>query len=146
MTVTNNGSEIDTITNTPPSRLVVMLYDGVITALDSAIEAIEDGDIEKRCKCVNVAIEVISYLYMSLDMEKGGIISENLAKLYRFSMTQLPLVNRDNDPAMARAVIEILRPIHESWIEIDSAMSAPFILPLANENHRAMPSRARATA
>lgn len=133
MTQTDITAEMNQIRNTPPSRLIVMLYDGVIAALDAAIEAIEDGDIAKRCRCTNVAIEVVSYLYMSLDMEKGGAIADNLAKLYRFVIIELGKVNRDNDPNVARGIIAVLQPLYDSWLELDTAMNEPLVLPPARQ-------------
>lgn len=145
---TTQDADLEQIRNTPPSRLVVMLYDAIIAALESAIESIEDGDIAKRCRCVNVAIEVTSYLYMSLDMEKGGIIAENLSKLYRFVIIELPKINRDNDPAIARAIIGLLQPLHQSWIQLDSALNEPVavpVVPLRSTRGRAR-NKARASA
>jgi flagellar protein FliS len=128
---TQTNAAMEEIRRTAPSRLVVMLYDGIIAALESAVEAIEDGDVEKRCRCVNLAIEIVSYLYMSLDMEKGGEIATNLGKLYRFFINETPRINRDNDAQLAYELIKLIEPLHRAWTEVDSEMVASPALAVA---------------
>lgn len=130
-TATLPNAAIEEIRRTAPSRLVVMLYDGIIAALESAIEAIEDGNIEKRCNCVNLAVEIVSYLHMSLDMEKGGEIAANLAQLYRFIIGEMPRINKDNDGLLAQELIGLIEPLHRAWTEVDSEMVAAPALAVA---------------
>ena len=43
----------------------------------------------------------------------------NLDRLYSFNLSQLPLVNLDNDAALARRLGDLLRPLRQSWMELD---------------------------
>lgn len=101
-----------------PAMLVFMLYDKAITCLKEAVKAIEDNEIEARWRANGRAMEIISHLQMTLDMDKGGEIAANLDKLYRYIMTRLPKVDIRNDAQAAREVISLLEPLRESWREL----------------------------
>ena len=102
-----------------PSRLIVILYDEAINSLVAAMDAISRGDIEARFNATTRTIEVISELYVSLDMENGGEIAETLAALYSHIIAQMPVINFTNDIMVADQLIGLLRPIRESWNELD---------------------------
>lgn len=102
-----------------PSRLVVMLYDEAIASLAAAIDAIGRGNIEDRFNATTRATDVVSGLYLSLDMEQGGEIADNLGNIYNFILTQLPMVNFENNPDIAEQAINLLRPMRDSWFELD---------------------------
>lgn len=101
-----------------PVQLVAMLYDRAITCLNEAIKAIEAGEIERRWQANTKAIDIISHLAMTLDMDKGGQIAQNLEQLYRFMVAQLVNVDVRNDPKPARDVIKLLEPLRDSWKEL----------------------------
>ena len=102
-----------------PSALVVMLYDEAIANLEIAVEAIEKGDIEARFEATARVADIVSQLYLALDMEQGGEIAEHLGGIYNFILTQLPRVNFHDDVDMARQAIGLLRPVRDSWFELD---------------------------
>ena len=112
-----------------PGQLVVMLYDRAIRALRDAIRAIEAGDIEARCQHVTRATDIVSHLWTTLDMEKGGEIARNLGDLYRFVSTKLGEINMRNDPEVARAMIGLLEPLAESWRSIAGEAAGPTTRP-----------------
>ena len=59
-------------------RLIVLLYEGIIKQLSTAVTYIENngkiapGNIEKYGICIQKAQAIITELQVSLDMEKGG--------------------------------------------------------------------------
>lgn len=108
---------------TTGTRLVVLMYDGCIGALNKALADIEAGDLEGRCKAVNMAVDILAQLTNSLDMEKGGQIAENLNNLYRFMISRLQRVNLLNDPQPARDVLRILDPLYNAWRRLDEQLS-----------------------
>lgn len=119
MFVTLPNEDLKEIGEAFPSRLIVILYDEAINSLLVAMDAISRGDIETRFKATTRTIEVISELYVSLDMENGGEIAETLAALYDHIITQMPMLNFTNDVMIADHIIGLLRPIRESWNELD---------------------------
>ena len=57
-------------------------------------------------------------------MEQGGVIAENLSAIYNFVLGQLPELNFRNDAAVAEQAIMLLRPIRDSWFELDERIRA----------------------
>lgn len=110
---------IEEIGEAYPSHLIVILYDEAINSLLAAMDAISRGDIEARFNATTRTADVISELYISLDMELGGEIAETLASLYSHIITQLPQINFTNDVMIAEQLINLLRPIRDSWSELD---------------------------
>jgi len=111
------------VTRARPTRVVVMLYDEAIASLAAAIEAMAQNQIEERCNRVNLVTEIIGTLHMSLDMENGGEISDQLGSLYRFVLAQLIRINIHSDAALAAKVIELLTPLRDAWEEVDQRMA-----------------------
>ena len=101
-----------------PAQLVVMLYEKAIASLNESIRAIEDGDIERRWKTNKDTNEIVAQLAMTLDLERGGIIANNLEQLYLYILSRLPSIDLRNDPAPAREVISILEPLHDAWRQL----------------------------
>ena len=110
---------IEEISEAFPSRLIVILYDEAINGLVAAMDAISRGDIEARFNATTRTVEIISELYVSLDMENGGEIAESLAAFYGHIIAQMPILNFSNDVMIADQMIALLRPIRESWNELD---------------------------
>ena len=115
---------IESLSESSPSRLVVMLYDETLSSLESAVEAIARGDIEARCHATNRAIEILSHLYLTLDTQQGGEIADCLSNIYRFVLSRMARVNAANDAAPAREAIRLLAPVRASWQQLDERMVA----------------------
>ena len=101
-----------------PAMLVFMLFEKAIACLKESIKAIEDKEIEARWKANGRAMEIISHLQMTLDIDKGGEIAANLDRLYRYMLSRLPKVDIRNDAQAAQEVIELLEPLRDSWREL----------------------------
>lgn len=101
-----------------PAKLVSMLYDKVVLSLKEVIAAIEAGDIEGRWKANKRATEILTHMWSTLDVEKGGEIAQNLESLFAYMLSRLPDVDFQNDPEPAREVMELLEPLRESWREL----------------------------
>ena len=108
-----------------PAKLVSMLYDKVALSLKEAIAAIEAGDIEARWRANARAMEILSHMWTTLDIEKGGEIAQNLDSLFSFMLSRLPEVDFRNDPGPAREVLELIEPLRESWRELAKRELSP---------------------
>ena len=108
-----------------PAKLVSMLYDKVTLSLKEAIAAIEAGEVEARWRANARAMEILSHMWSTLDVEKGGEIAQNLESLFSFMLARLPEVDLRNDPEPAREVISLLEPLRESWRELAKRELAP---------------------
>ena len=103
------------IMTAPPAKLVAMCYDRAIGSLMDAATAIEKNDIQRRCDNATRAANIIAHLWSTLDMEKGGEIAQNLSSIYGFAMQRLLDVNMRNDAKAANEVIDLLKPLAQSW-------------------------------
>ena len=114
----------DELRDASQCRLVVTFYDQIVASLEEAIEAIEAGEIERRYNAVKVATGLISELHLALDEEFGGDIARNLGQIYTYVLTRLPRVNTHNDPAPAENGLRLLKPLRDSWAELDQMIEA----------------------
>lgn len=117
----SNGSrqyQTQQIMTASPAMLVFMLFEKAIGSLQEAIQAIENKEIEARWRANGRAMEIISHLQMTLDMQKGGEVAANLDRLYSYMLTRLPKVDIRNDAAVAVEVVRLLEPLRESWREL----------------------------
>ena len=100
-------------TSARPDRDTVSLYDAAISALDEAIAAIDRDDIEGRCRAVYRATDVITTLYLQLDVKRMGELADDLADLYGHILGCLVGINYYNDSRIARETIELLHTLKE---------------------------------
>src|SRR5690349_1021011 len=63
-------------------RLVILLYEQAIQDLQQAAKAMDENNIELRTNRINHALEVVSRLQATLDMERGGQVARNLLAFY----------------------------------------------------------------
>nr|WP_023638245.1 flagellar export chaperone FliS [Musicola paradisiaca] len=103
-----------------PHKLITMLFDGAISALVRADIFMEQGDTVAKGNAITKAVRIIdSGLLASLDMEKGGEISTNLAQLYDYMIRQLLNANLRNDRELLQEITELLRGIADAWKQVD---------------------------
>jgi flagellar protein FliS len=100
-----------------PLELVVMLYDGVITALLRAVNAIEAHDIEGKCRHLNRALAIIIQLEGTLNFEQGGEIARNLKGFYAYSRAKIMQANAENSVESLRSLIEHYTALRDAWNE-----------------------------
>lgn len=112
-------NEIQTgVEGASPHRLVQMLYEGLIDRLMQAKGAIARKNFEAKSRNLNKAVEIISHLQSTLDMDKGGDFSENLFQLYDFFRRQLFLASRNNDLLMLDDVVSLVKELKTAWDEM----------------------------
>ncbi len=118
----SNAEAEAVVLSASPTRLIVITYDAAISSLESAMEMIDNGDIEGRWKAVECATEMVSELYLSLDHDQGGEIAQNLGALYAFILSRLPRINFYNDKQTAADAISWLKNLRDSWHQLDISL------------------------
>lgn len=102
-----------------PHKLILMLFDGAIMALGSAMRHMAEGNIPAKGQDISKAIEIISNgLRVSLDLEAGGELAERLFALYDYMTVRLLHANLHNDPAAIEEVSRLLGELRSAWEEI----------------------------
>jgi flagellar protein FliS len=113
------------VTSASPHKLIVMLYDGALAAIMTAITQMKAGNVEEKGKAISKAIRIIDDgLRASLDKEVGGDIARNLDALYDYMSRRLLEANLKNDPAMLDEVRGLLADLRDTWNQI-GAPAAP---------------------
>lgn len=135
------------VTTTSQGDLVVMLYDGAIKFLNQAKVYLAANDMAKKGLAISKALDVINELDSSLNMEKGGELSNNLHGLYAFCTNQLVMANLKKDPERIDHVLKVLTGIRSAYAEIASLPEAQAAAQEAASNLHAnaiLPPRAQA--
>jgi len=108
-----------------PHKLVVMLYDGVIVALLSAINGIKAANIATKGAALSKAITIIDNgLRASLDKKAGGEIAANLDALYDYMSRRLLEANIKNDATIVEEIHGLMANLREAWVQIGEKQDA----------------------
>lgn len=117
-----------------PHKLVVMLYDGVIVALLSAINNIKSSNVAAKGAAISKAITIIDNgLRASLDKKAGGEIAANLDALYDYMSRRLLEANIKNDTSIIEEVHGLMASLRDAWVQIGdkaepAAQQAPALM------------------
>ena len=98
-----------------PGELVVMLYQGALRFVTSAIEALDARDIQGAHNGLVRTQAIISELNTTLDVARGGQFARNLSSLYDFMTRRLIDANVRKEAAPAREVQGLLRELLPAW-------------------------------
>ncbi|MFC0166591.1 flagellar export chaperone FliS [Pseudoduganella danionis] len=99
-----------------PHKLIVMLFDGALVALGTALNSMRDGNIGEKGKSISKAIMIIdSGLRAALDKKAGGEIAEGLDALYEYMSGRLLTANLNNDPSILEEVQRLLTELRDAW-------------------------------
>jgi flagellar protein FliS len=100
-------------------RLIVMLFDGALIAVRTALKEMQASNIAAKGEAVSKAISIIDGgLRASLDKKVGGDIAENLDALYAYMSKQLLMANLQNDPVKLEEVLKLLVDLRDAWCAI----------------------------
>ncbi|WP_312241807.1 flagellar export chaperone FliS [Pantoea sp.] len=100
-------------------QLVVMLFDGALSALVRARLFMQDGNLEGKGNSISKAINIIEGgLKQGLDENSGDALADNLVGLYSYMVRRLLKANLNNDVAAVEEVEGLLRNIADAWKEV----------------------------
>ncbi|ERM08085.1 flagellar export chaperone FliS [Pantoea agglomerans] len=100
-------------------QLVVMLFDGALSALIRARLFMQDGNIEGKGNSISKAINIIEAgLKEGLTENRGDELADNLLDLYNYMTRRLLHANLHNDVAAVEEVEGLLRNIADAWKEV----------------------------
>ena len=100
-------------------QLVVMLFDGALSALIRARLFMQDGNIEGKGSSITKAINIIEAgLKEGLAENRGDELADNLLDLYNYMTRRLLQANLHNDVAAVEEVEGLLRNIADAWKEV----------------------------
>jgi flagellar protein FliS len=102
-----------------PHKLVEMLLEGAIDAIQKARGALDREDVRTKNEQASKAVRIVEEgLRAALDPVAGGQLAAELDQLYAYIVRKLTLANlRNNDAAMMECV-QLLQPIRDAWSSI----------------------------
>lgn len=99
-----------------PHKLVVMLFEGAMAAIASAIQHMQTGDIAAKGQAISKAIMIIDNgLRASLDKNVGGEVALNLDALYEYMSNRLLLANLKNQQSVLEEVYQLIKGLKDAW-------------------------------
>lgn len=115
------------VASASPHKLISMLYEGALVAIANAKLHLGKGDIAARGQSISKAIAIIDEgLKISIDLEAGGELAQNLRSLYEYMSYRLLIANIHSDAAALDEVEGLLRELKSAWDMIDNqAPKAP---------------------
>ncbi len=119
-------------------KLIVMLYEGAVQNIHAALRLFDSEkklpvkSIEKFHNHIVKTQEIITELMVSLNMEEGGEIAQNLMSLYRFFNKELMDICMSHDHAKLSDIGRLVGDLCESWRVVVAST------PMMNEQHAAL--------
>lgn len=105
-----------------PAQLVVMLYDGAIRFVRTAMDGLSKQDYEKTSLNFGKAQSIVSELMSTLDYSYE--ISKNLYSLYEYTNFLLVEANIRKSPEKAEEAIGYLTELRETWLQASKIAAA----------------------
>ncbi len=100
-----------------PSKLIEMLYEGVLRFNAQAKKAIKDKNVEKRVYWMNRSTAVISELNAILDLDNGGDIAHYLKGLYAYQLQLIAEAGHENNIEKLDESSRVFKVLLETWRE-----------------------------
>lgn len=98
-----------------PAQLVIMLYDGAIRFVRTALDGLNKQDYEKTSLNLGKAQTIVSELMSTLDHSYD--VSKNLYSLYEYTNYLLVQANISKSPEKAQEAMGYLTDLRETWIQ-----------------------------
>ena len=100
-------------------QLVIMLFDGALSALVRARLFLVDGNIPAKGLALSKAINIIENgLKVGMVENNGDELTQNLIALYAYMVRRLLHANVNNDASAIEEVETLLRNIADGWKEV----------------------------
>lgn len=109
-----------------PHRLVTMLYDGLLEALNRARGALQRNDIPAKAEAISRAARIVDEGLKAGIVNPGGSeLASNLHALYVYVSMRLTYANVRNDDAALQECIRLIAPLREAWVTIGVQVDSP---------------------
>lgn len=103
-------------------ELVCLLYTESITRISLAIDAFESDRPAERATAVGDAMAIVVELQTSLDLEAGGQIAKDLARLYDYIQDRLITGHAEQDRKSFEQARQVLETLLEGWHECRASL------------------------
>ncbi len=101
-------------------ELIRMLYRGAIAAIQTARQNLANGEIAARAKSISKAMDIITELTLSLDLQAGGVLAGNLADLYAYIQQLLIKGHAKQSDSELMESENLLKTLLSGWSQISA--------------------------
>lgn len=113
------------VVDASPLKLIVMLYDGAITACIHAQQAMAQHDIAKKGQYLTQAVTIVdSGLRACLDKRAGGDIAQKLDELYQYMTRTLMEASVRLDVKKVQEIQQLLMELKGAWEALEKTAIA----------------------
>ncbi len=119
MAVFNNAAMLyqqNSVQTASPAKLTLMLYDGAVRFCNTALDALEENNLEKTSKNIIKAENIITELRCTLDMKYP--VAKEFDTVYEYINRRLAEANRKKDPEVLREALRHIKTMRETWKEV----------------------------
>ncbi|QPF74165.1 flagellar export chaperone FliS [Roseateles sp. DAIF2] len=102
-------------TQASPVQLVLVLMDGLLDELARARAHIEGRRYELKAASLEKCVSIINGMSSALDMEAGGEVVQNLARLYDYCAERLYRAGAELKVEIIDEVVQLLAEIRTGW-------------------------------
>jgi flagellar protein FliS len=107
----------NTVNSASPEQLMLMLYDGAIRFISLGIQAIENGQIDKRAYYINKTSAIVSEFAATLDHSMDPKLAEDLDALYGYMLRKMLEANFKNTTEPLLEVKKMLSDLRSTWAQ-----------------------------
>lgn len=106
----------NSVTQSTPGELTLMLYNGCLKFLNQAKKGIETNNIELKNTNIQKAQNILREFMVTLDMTQS--VSESMAILYEFMINRLVEANINNDIEKIEEVYALTLEFRDTWKQV----------------------------
>lgn len=106
----------NSVTQSTPGELTLMLYNGCLKFLNQAKKGIETNNIELKNTNIQKAQNILREFKVTLDMSQN--VSETMADLYEFMINRLVEANINNDITKIEEVYALTLEFRDTWKQV----------------------------
>ncbi|MDH3892638.1 MAG: flagellar export chaperone FliS [candidate division Zixibacteria bacterium] len=108
---------VDTLGKTQV-ELVIKVYDGALASFRAAQASYTDQQYQAGYEHLEKAKSFVVHLYTTLDLEQGGEVAANLAKIYSYVVSRIDAVEATKDLSEIDDIITVLTNLKSGWTEL----------------------------
>lgn len=107
--------------NASPVQLVLILMDGLLEELARTRAHVAAKRYELKARGLDKCVDILNGLSSALDLENGGEVVQNLARLYEYCAWRLHRAGLDLEVSMVDEVVGLLTRIRDGWQGVQAA-------------------------
>ena len=129
--------EVDTLGRSQV-ELILKVYNGALTALDSARRHYDKSEWPQGYIEIEKARKFVLHLYSTLNFEQGGPVAENLGKLYVYLLSEFEAIEATKSLVHIDSCLTVLNNLKAGWEGIRETTSDKTAQRANHRSHEAL--------